>query len=60
MENEWEYPDIEGLLKDREEVQDSPISMPEPPIFPVGQGYVVDPDFADILRIDYDDLVKDR
>lgn len=64
----WEFPDIADMLKRRDEETDSggvgPYTVPlgQPAMgaeIPQGH-YVIDPDYAELLGIDFDDLIKDK
>lgn len=57
MGPEWEYPDIEGWLE--KDIEDGLSDVPDPGEFPIGQGYIIDPDYMEILRIDdFDNLIR--
>lgn len=63
----WETPDILGMINPGEPAPEAVIPpyeapvgfAPQPPMAGVENGqYVVNPDFAEILGLDYDDLIK--
>jgi hypothetical protein len=57
MSNEWEYPDVADLIRQRDDIA-VPMMPDQPTIGPIGQGHVIDPDYAEKLNIPFDDLVR--
>ena len=69
---DWEYPDVEGLIRARNENIDSncvgsyevplglPALGPEANLLSDPATYVFDPDYAELLGVEFHDLIKIR